>query len=199
MAAINWTTSDSIASFAMLVACGSLLMQFLDRGVPYKVQDYIDKTQASGKIIDAVEQVIRDRQFAMIDVDYNVYEPFWAKQMTAEQMISDSKKAEPVVRSYGAFKGAVQSNVRFFSDPKTLAALATLDSEVDSATKCFTTIASARREFNSSQTEQYREMISTYCAGANQPSSVNALRRAEAAAQAAMDAESKAGTGLAKR
>ena len=76
----NWKRSDSIAALALIIAAVTLYMQYRDRGMPYKVQSYIDKTQAANKIIESVEQVIHARQLAMISVEYNVYEPQWARE-----------------------------------------------------------------------------------------------------------------------
>ena len=194
----SWSSSDTIASIALLVALASFAMQYFDRGMPYKVQTYIDKTQAAGKIIDAVEQVIHARQLAMISVDYNIYEPTWAKQMSVAQMNSDSKHAGPVVIALGAYKGTMQSNIRFYNEPKTLAALTALDQQVDLAVTCFTNLASASHQFNPTQTETFRTLIATSCAGANLPPSLDALKQAEGAAIAAMEAERTAGTKVSK-
>ena len=186
---MGWTRSDRIAGFAVLLAGFSLLLQFLDRDVPLNVQAYIDQTQASGRIVDATEQLINARQLAMISVDWNVYEPEWAKLMTMEQMILDSKKAEPVIIAKGNFVSALQTGQRFYKNPESIAALTALNNQADIASKCFTDIASARRKVSPHQEEKFRSAIVNSCAGANIEGSLDNLKMAEATAMIAMDKE----------
>lgn len=188
-----WSRSDAIALVAMVMAGGALYLQYRDRGMPYKVQAYIDKTQAANKIIDSVEQVIHARQLAMISVEYNIYEPVWAKRMSLQDMNSDAKEATPVVIALGNYKGTLQNNLRFFNKPDTVAALDKLDKEVDLAVKCFTDVASARHRFGAEQLQRFRDLIATSCAGANIENSLDALKDAERTAMIAMDAERAAG------
>ena len=129
----------------------------------------------------------------MISVEYNIYEPERLKRMSLEQMNSDAKEATPVVIALGNFKGTLQNNFRFFSNPTTSSALSALDAQVDPAVKCFTDLASARHKFDAAQLESFQELIAASCAGANIPDSLDNLKQAEAAAMSAMDAERSAG------
>jgi hypothetical protein len=185
----GWSRSDTISVGAAFVAGLSLLLQYLDRNTPYKVQAYIDRTEAASKIVDGVEQLIHARQLAMISVEWNIYEPSHAKNIPLDQMNAAAREATPVVNALGNYKGALQNNLRFFEDVQTLDALGDLDAEVDRAVKCFTDVASARHQFNPQQLAAFREIIAVSCEGANNPTSLDALKTAEARAMSAMDAE----------
>ena len=183
--------SDLIAGLALVVAAGSLGLQFYDRGQPFDVQSYVDRGEASNKIIDSLEQLINARQLAMISVKYNIYEPVWAQKMTLQEMNADAAKAAPVVTAFGNFGAALQNNQRYFNEADTSAALSDLADKAGQAVKCFTDLASANHELSTAQVAKFRDTISTSCNGANQPPSLDALKEAEANAMNAMEAERK--------
>ena len=176
-----------------MVAAASFLTQCRDRGMPYHVQAYIDKTQASNKVIDSVEQLISARQLAMVSVASNIYDPRVAIEMSAAAMSSDAQKAVPVTLALGNFKAAIQNSERFFHDPKTKDALSKLDEQAVLGVKCFTDLASAGHELDAPTLQYFREMVSSSCKDANVPSSLNDLKAAEEAAMDAMDAERSSG------
>ena len=120
----KWSRSDSIATVALLAAIWVLYAQHRDT---YKLQLYVDRDQAQTKIVEAVEEIINERQLSMIKVEYNVYSPDAMTGMSLEQTNSDAKIAEPVVTALGKYKTTIQNNIRYFSDPSTTSALQTLE------------------------------------------------------------------------
>lgn len=185
----NWSRSDSIAAVAAVVAGASFLTQCADRGVPYDVQNYIDQGQASREIVGAVEDLIGVRQVAMISVEWNVFEPDPAMRMSLDQMNKDARVVTPVVEAFGRYQSALQNNARFYDDPATLAALASMDQQAAASISCFANLASARNKVAPPHEKAFRELIASTCNGANLPASLNALKAAEARAMAAMEAE----------